>query len=204
MPHTAQGARDLRVRKTYAALFRAFRELITTQPFDKITVTELCNRAMIRTATFYKHFQDKYEFAQFMMQTIRAEYAERAEHTQHSEPADTVEYCVNLVREGFSFLEDNESLIRAIDSNGLLVGMMHSAGEQLQESIRARLLAEGTFDREDAELLAEMFVGAMNQIARWWFANRGTYSKNEVIARLTDLLRGMTRGLSSRAQPAGE
>ena len=58
---------DLRVQKTYAALFQAFQELLTEKDFESITVTELCDRAMIRTATFYKHFADKYAFFAFLI-----------------------------------------------------------------------------------------------------------------------------------------
>ena len=53
---------DLRVRKTYEALMRAFEDLLTGKTFDDITVNELCERAMIRRPTFYSHFEDKYDF----------------------------------------------------------------------------------------------------------------------------------------------
>lgn len=54
--------RDLRVQKTYTALFSAFENLITKKNFEDITVRELCDLALVRTATFYKHFTDKYDF----------------------------------------------------------------------------------------------------------------------------------------------
>ena len=50
---------DLRVQKTYRALFGAFTELLEEHRFEDITVAMLCERAMIRRTTFYKHFADK-------------------------------------------------------------------------------------------------------------------------------------------------
>ena len=50
---------DLRIKKTYRALFEAFTELLEEHRFEDVTVAMLCDRAMIRRTTFYKHFRDK-------------------------------------------------------------------------------------------------------------------------------------------------
>ena len=52
---------DLRIQKTYLALQNAFVALLEEKRFEELTVNELCDRAMIRRTTFYKHFGDKYE-----------------------------------------------------------------------------------------------------------------------------------------------
>ena len=56
---------DLRIQKTYQALHNAFTILLEEKNFEEITVNELCDAAMIRRTTFYKHFADKYEYFQF-------------------------------------------------------------------------------------------------------------------------------------------
>ena len=58
---------DLRIRKTYKALKDTFLELLSEKKFEDITVNELCERAMVRRATFYKHFADKYDFFAFFI-----------------------------------------------------------------------------------------------------------------------------------------
>lgn len=58
---------DLRVQKTYKSLIDAFEDLLHEKEFEKISVTELCDAAMIRRPTFYKHFLDKYEFLTFFI-----------------------------------------------------------------------------------------------------------------------------------------
>ena len=50
---------DLRVQKTRAALTSSLYSLLCEKGLNEITVTELCDRAMVRKATFYKHFADK-------------------------------------------------------------------------------------------------------------------------------------------------
>ena len=53
---------DLRVQKTKAALFHAFYELLSEKSYEAITINELCERATVRRATFYKHYRDKQDF----------------------------------------------------------------------------------------------------------------------------------------------
>ena len=47
---------DLRVRKTLIAINDAFEGLMLEYPFGKITVTALCERAMINKKTFYRYY----------------------------------------------------------------------------------------------------------------------------------------------------
>ena len=42
---------DLRIKKTYRALFDAFTELLEEHRFEDLTVAMLCDRAMIRRTT---------------------------------------------------------------------------------------------------------------------------------------------------------
>jgi AcrR family transcriptional regulator len=52
---------DLRIRRTHKFLQEAMIELITEKGFEAITVGDITERAMINRATFYRHYQDKYD-----------------------------------------------------------------------------------------------------------------------------------------------
>ena len=56
---------DLRIRKPYKALCDAF-------------VNELCDEAMIRRATFYKHFADQYDFFSFFIRQKQDQFISQA------------------------------------------------------------------------------------------------------------------------------
>ena len=128
--------RDLRVQKTYTALFRAFETLLTKKRFEDITVTELCDAAVIRTATFYKHFPDKYAFVAFMVQELRAQYYESAAKLQTDTRED---FYLNLIRAGFDFLAENESLVKAADSDGMMNIIASTTGDSLRQALVANL-----------------------------------------------------------------
>ncbi len=59
MSHEVQT--DLRIRRTHLFLQEAMIELITEKGFEAITVGDIAERAMINRATFYRHYQDKYD-----------------------------------------------------------------------------------------------------------------------------------------------
>ena len=79
---------DLRVQKTYRSLTQAMQELLSEKGLDEITVTELCERAQTRKATFYKHFGDKYELFTFMIRELQEEYDNSVQETANDHDAE--------------------------------------------------------------------------------------------------------------------
>jgi AcrR family transcriptional regulator len=55
---------NVRVRRTRALLRDALVELIEDRGFDRLTVGELCSRAMVSRAAFYRNYRDKYELVE--------------------------------------------------------------------------------------------------------------------------------------------
>ena len=52
---------DIRVRRTRQLLLTALMELTTQKGFNAVTVKDICERAMVNRATFYRHYRDKYD-----------------------------------------------------------------------------------------------------------------------------------------------
>lgn len=55
---------DLRVEKTKRSIVNAFLELRAKKPLEKITVKELCQRAVIHKSTFYSYYADLYALSE--------------------------------------------------------------------------------------------------------------------------------------------
>ncbi|QBD75832.1 TetR/AcrR family transcriptional regulator [Ktedonosporobacter rubrisoli] len=60
----SQEQTDLRVKRSHKLLRDAFIELIAEKRFDEITVGDISARAMVNRATFYRHYQDKYDLVE--------------------------------------------------------------------------------------------------------------------------------------------
>ena len=50
---------DLRIIRTKANITRAFLELMDEFDYDSITVTDICDRAMVNRKTFYTYYETK-------------------------------------------------------------------------------------------------------------------------------------------------
>jgi AcrR family transcriptional regulator len=56
-----QNVEDLRVRRTRKLLQKALLDATSEKGFANVTVRDLTERAMVNRATFYRHYQDKYD-----------------------------------------------------------------------------------------------------------------------------------------------
>ena len=56
-----QNPEDLRVRRTRKLLQKAMLEAVREKGFAHVTVRDITERAMVNRATFYRHYQDKYD-----------------------------------------------------------------------------------------------------------------------------------------------
>jgi AcrR family transcriptional regulator len=65
-----QNAEDLRVRRTRKLLQKAMLEAAREKGFARITVRDITERAMVNRATFYRHYQDKYDLLTHYMQEL--------------------------------------------------------------------------------------------------------------------------------------
>ena len=52
---------DLRIVKTKIAIKNSFIQLMKKKPFEKITVADITENALIHRGTFYSHYADKYD-----------------------------------------------------------------------------------------------------------------------------------------------
>lgn len=180
---------DLRIQKTHRALLGALRELLSEKSFDEISVSELCDRAQTRRATFYKHFGDKTELLAYMIQELQREYNARTEATADgTDPAAglTRIFCYML-----DFLDENRGMVRTIlNSNGKNV-VLDVLGEQLERDLKNHLrsaVPSGAEPGPDPEFLAALYSGGVIHVAQWWLTKGSRMSKEQVVQQFSMLV----------------
>ncbi|TCM40230.1 TetR/AcrR family transcriptional regulator [Kribbella sp. VKM Ac-2568] len=60
----SQSSENVRVRRTRKLLREALVELIEERGFDRLTVGEITERAMVSRAAFYRNYRDKYQLVE--------------------------------------------------------------------------------------------------------------------------------------------
>ncbi|MEG2451199.1 MAG: TetR family transcriptional regulator, partial [Clostridia bacterium] len=62
---------DLRIIRTRKLLSSTLLDMMEEVSIEKISVIDLCNRAMVNRATFYAHFEDKYHLLSFALDELK-------------------------------------------------------------------------------------------------------------------------------------
>ena len=125
---------DLKRKKTYAALLRAFEALMKEKSFDELTVHELCQRAEVGRNTFYAHFEDKYAFFQYYI-TLRKEQIEAVSAAPGD---DFLAFRLRVVKELFVYLRDN----RFIWEKNIKAPSAWMLRDMIKDNVKAPLLEE--------------------------------------------------------------
>lgn len=153
---------DLRVRKTKKALFDAFMKLLNEKPFDEITVNELCERAGIRRATFYKHYSDKFDFLTAYTCLLRDRFDRLI--WKGGKPSLTTEYYVEYAKRLVHFIDDNLVAVKNICKSNLFPSVLAIIVEQNYKDTCERLrisVASGMTLSASAETVAAMCTGGV-------------------------------------------
>ena len=91
---------DLRITKTKRDLRLALIYLLKDVPFEKVTIGDICEKAMVNRMTFYKHFKDKYDLLDHAIDSLLGQIIQKV--AQQIMPVDSfddfVEFCVLLAK----------------------------------------------------------------------------------------------------------
>lgn len=183
---------DLRIKKTYRALFEAFTELLEEHRFEDVTVAMLCDRAMIRRTTFYKHFRDKNDYFAFYIDELMSGLPQRRADADGAERAGDVRMLRHEVfADAMDMILAHDQLMDNIlesSMSGMLTGMIC---DRIARSIRERVMS--TLD-EDAlapvslETTSEFIAGGIIRLfAKWWESGHDLERRSE-IADVVDAL----------------
>ena len=173
---------DLRIRRTYKYLTDALFELLKEKNFDDITVGELCEKAMIRRATFYKHFAGKYEFLTFIIKDKQSEFEES--YRPEIQSTDPRNFYINTFDKTLAFFEENMEMFRTIlrsSSSGVLLQML---SDEVERGILKHLKQDekaGAALSAQPEILSVMLTGAFIYVIRWWVLSEQPKGRKELL-----------------------
>ena len=105
---------DRRITKTKQNLKNTLWELLSEENFDKITVKEICDRAMTSRITFYNYYSDKYALLEAIFEDMNEDLTDHYEVLQRNNPDDNAVIAFENLLD--CFLEAEEQ-IRGIASN---------------------------------------------------------------------------------------
>lgn len=172
---------DLRIQKTQKALCDAFLVLLEEKRFENITVNELCDRAMVRRATFYKHFTDKYEFFGFFIRQTEESFV--AEQKASSGDASLSSYYKFLFCQCINFFKEHSSLLDCVCTSSVFPTLLQIFSDEIYQHMLIKIKedeARGLHLPINNELFASFFTGGIIHSIRYWYINHKPFSEEEL------------------------
>ncbi|MCM1123855.1 MAG: TetR/AcrR family transcriptional regulator [Eubacterium sp.] len=121
---------DVRIVKTKNSIINAFLELRAKKEIEKITVKELCEKAMINKSTFYSHYTDIYDLSEYLEERTASEILANLEHPERifTDPGE-------FNRELFCAYMSQENLIHTLFSGSRSNQLLYRIEKSLREVI---------------------------------------------------------------------
>ena len=183
---------DLRIKKTYRALFDAFTELLEEHRFEDLTVAMLCDRAMIRRTTFYKHFRDKNDYFAFYIDELMTGLPQNRADTAGAESVEDVQVLRHEVfADAMDMVLAHEQLMDNIlesSMSGMLTSMIC---DRIAHSIRERVMStldEGALAPVSLETTSEFIAGGIIRLFTKWWESGHDLERRPEIADVVDAL----------------
>lgn len=181
---------DLRVIKTKKALSEAFIELLSEKHFEEITINELCDRAEIRRATFYKHYTDKFHFLACFTRSLRDKFDSNFKASER--PINTADYYIDYVYQAIEYLDSNSDPVDNMLQSDLFPTMMtiiteqnyRDTKEKLQKSVAAGMRLHASIDT-----VAAMFTGGVATSVYIWLLSGKKKPAKELAHEMGNMIR---------------
>lgn len=164
---------DIRITKTHQALAKTMMELLETKKFQKITVNDICQNAMVSRSTFYLHFEDKYQLLSFCLQIARQKLKESAQEKD-------LRGCLHML---LSNVKEQEKLYRNLfmaDVNLELIQMFQSELHTVFMEALTEFEQQGAEFQSPLPLLAVYYANGISGMIMWWIENNFQYSVDEM------------------------
>ena len=182
---------DRRQKKSREAIFRAFTELLCQYRLERITVSQIIERADIGRATFYAHFETKDELTHALCQDLFCHIFDGAENHGHKHlfscdesQSVFVHLCKHLQNNDHQILNLLVRQNNAVFYQAFKKELIHLLEKEqgIMDDPRAKIVSSGYW----ASYLADSFLSTI----RWWYES-GLRANAETVAdsflRVTNL-----------------
>ena len=163
---------DLRVRRTRKLLWEALMAEMSTRAFEEISVTDICERAMVHRTTFYKHYEDKYALLEQGMRQMYYALVAEAGHAPPSvySPDNPPPYFVRL----FEHVAERQQFYRLMLCGEGIARFQKLVKNYIAEVAETRLRGLLPANQSSAfplDMHVQFFAGAVLSLLAWWLEN---------------------------------
>lgn len=178
---------DIRYLRTEKLIFDAFAKLLSEKPYEKITVQDIADEAMINRATFYSHYADKDQLQDGIKKQLLIQLSDMIDAAQVAS-GDTfmVRKAENLLTNFYHSLEKNPAIAKIV-AKSISQEVMQESFSQLMHDKYADLLAKLNVTESGQPVPTDFIVAYLTSIFTgtliWWIKSDFSMTAKE-LARL--------------------
>lgn len=181
---------------TKLALSNALKELLEEQSFEKISVSDICERCHMNRKSFYYHFKDKYDLVNWIFDTefVEVNQAHALDATNLSTNFDDRWNNIEIM---CNYFYENRTFYRRV----LKVDGQNSFSSHFREFIRPlfRLRVEALLGVEDVpDMVYDFAVDGVICAVERWLLDKNCISVEEFMFNLKKLIQIFYLGLDRR------
>lgn len=186
----ANKVNNIRLTQTKQSLIDAFLRLVPLKDFEKITIVDITKGAKVNRATFYAHFNDKYELLDYIMGDSAS--ANIVKHTKGEMKFDQ-EGINQLVSAVFGFYQQPSIQCRS-SYIGVVVPQLK---EKIINELKVHLSIALGYNYTDNEknFYVPIIAQVIHEGAFQWFTGNITMNQEEVAKRVSLLVVGGLQSL---------
>jgi AcrR family transcriptional regulator len=172
---------DLRVRRTHKLLWEALMAELSERPIEEITVTDICERAMVHRTTFYKHYEDKYALLE---QGVRQMYDDLLAAEEHLPPsAYSVEHPPPYFIRLFEHAAHHQHFYKLMVCGEGIGHFQKLVKEYIADVVSAKvreLPPDNQHPPVPPAMHAHFIAGAALSLLAWWLENDMPFSPHQM------------------------
>ena len=180
---------DFRIEKTYLSLHNAFTTLLEEKHFEDFTVNDLCERAMIRRTTFYKHFADKFDYFSFYLKEICETFQDQL--APDIDSADVNQYFLHMCRALLQFVSKHQKIVNSVMNSNMFPMLFDMLAEQIRNDLLSAYRRAYKDQKQSTALFecqASFYAGGLLTTLREWMKKGKDIDEETFIALVEQLL----------------
>jgi AcrR family transcriptional regulator len=184
---------DLRVQRTQKLILEALLELTVEKGFSALTVSDITKHARINRATFYRHYQDKFDLLNSYAQTV---FAMLENEPQSPQDVDDDRMYSGMIKI-FEHIRANARFYRVMLGKNGDAAFADKIRQYIQMRIRNSLPVDLHQDEASIDLYVAYSSSASVGAVLWWLEHEFPYSSEEMVSRIRQLEQGSWTSMAS-------
>lgn len=181
----AEKVKNLRVTHTKQSLINAFFSLVDKKDFEKITIADITKGAKVNRATFYAHFEDKYDLIDYITEDF-------ATVTIENYVSETMifnqENISQLILAVHDFYQEPNIECRSSYAGLALPQMKEKILSELNNVLTISL--KGVYEDNEKEIFVPIFAQMVHEAALQLADSNGTIEKEAIAKKIAFFIVG--------------